>query len=65
MREEKETARPRGSLAHGPRSSSDATAHLHGDLAKCVILTSRGPVTSFLPITLYEVFITALSGSEE
>ena len=28
------------------------------DLGKCAILTSRGPVTSFLPITLYEVFIT-------
>ena len=45
------------------RSQIDATAHLHGDLGKCVILTSRGPVTSFLPITLYEVFITALSGA--
>ena len=50
---------------NGPpaRHSEDATAHLHGDLGKCVILTSRGPVTSFLPITLYEVFITALSGA--
>ena len=45
------------------RSQIDAIAHLHGDLGKCVILTSRGPVTSFLPITLYEVFITALSGA--
>ena len=44
-------------------SLSDATAHLHGDFGKCAILTSRGPVTSFLPITLYEVFITALSGA--
>ena len=41
----------------------DATAYLHGDLGKCVILTSRVPVTSFLPITLYEVFMTALSGA--
>ena len=41
----------------------DATAYLHGDLEKCVILTSRVLVTSFLPITLYEVFITALSGA--
>ena len=41
----------------------DATADLHGDLGNCVILTSRVPVTSFLPITLYEVFITALSGA--
>ena len=52
-------------MVHGPRSPSDETTHLHGDLGKCVILTSRGPVTSFLPITLYEVFITALSGSVE
>ena len=52
-------------VGNGPpaRHSADATAHLHGDLGKCVILTSRGPVTSFLPITLYEVFITALSGA--
>ena len=41
----------------------DATADLHGDLGNCVILTSRVPVTSFLLITLYEVFITALSGA--
>ena len=40
-----------------------ATADLHGDLGNCVILTSRVPVTSFLPITLYEVFISALSGA--
>ena len=28
-----------------------------------MILTSRVPLTSFLPITLFEVFITALSGA--
>ena len=55
----------RKETGNGPaaRHSADATAQLHGDLGKCVILTSRGPVTSFLPITLYEVFITALSGA--
>ena len=41
----------------------DATADLHVDLGNCVIFTSRVPVTSFLPITLYEDFITALSGA--
>ena len=61
-RQEKETAHPRGSLA-SLAVFEDATADLHGDLGKCVILTSRVPVTSFLPITLYEVFITALSGA--
>ena len=46
-----------------PLLFEDATAYLHGDLGKCVILTSRVPVTSFLPITLHEGFITALSGA--
>ena len=41
----------------------DATAYLHGDVVKCVMLTSQVPVTSCVPITLYEVFITALSGA--
>ena len=61
-----ETGEGRGTVRKMPRNrkwSAHATAHLHGDLGKCAILTSRGPVTSFLPITLYKVFITALTGA--
>ena len=45
-----------------PSRSADVTAHFHGEIGKCTIM-SQGPVTSFLPITFYEVFITALSGA--
>ena len=62
-RKSKRSVRIRAGLCRVSLSAADAIAHLHGDFGKCAILTSRGPVTSFLPITLYEVFITALSGA--
>ena len=68
-----ETGKGRGAVRKMPRKANGPSArdsvasrsqtrpHISMVSGECAILTSR--VLSFLPITLYKVFITALSGA--
>ena len=56
LRQEKEIAHQCSAGVWRLSLFEDTATDLHGDLGNCVILTSRVTVTSFLPITLYEVF---------